>query len=568
MKENRAKLLFYIFIISISLLFLRAFQLQIINWEKYTIEVQDLGTRITTEVPQRGNIYDRNGKLLAWDEKVYRIDNINGPLSEKTEKELYMILKDVVDNPYSVIDRLNFQKKVTLDINSIVAQKIANIDKNLKVQEKYIRKYAHESLYHILGYVDNEGNARTGLELIYDELLMGKVGFNMINISSNQGKTNTITKSPSIKGNDIYLTLDIDLQIKAYNYLKETNNTGAILLSNPNTGEILAFVSYPSPNPNLFSQGMTTLEFQRILNDRNKPLINKAISASYPPGSIIKPFIAYVALEAGISPDKTIYSTGRYDLKNSDGRIIASYYDWNVLGHGETNLVKSLTASVNSYYYWLGEQLGIEYLVDYADKFDLVDKTGIEIPNEKIGLFPGPQWKAENYGNVWYPGETLLSYIGQAYINMTPAQVLRMYNIFATKGDYYEFHLFKKAQDTFGNVLMEKNPILKDSYKMKEDYLKYIYEGMIKVTTYQGKDSSDQGTAYESFKDFPLTVAGKTGTAEVGGGKLSHSWFAGFLPANTPQYSIVVFVENGGMGSTTAAPIARKVLDDLIESYF
>ncbi|MBL5981448.1 hypothetical protein NAAC61_04925 [Petrotoga sp. 8T1HF07.NaAc.6.1] len=176
MKEKRAKILFSLFFLGIALLFARSFQLQILNWDKYSMEVQELSTRIVKDSPKRGNIYDRNGNLLAWNQRIYNLTNLGGTLSEGTEAELYQVLKDVVDNPYTIIDKLNFQKRVNLEINSVTAQKIGSIDKNLQVEERYIRKYAHESLYHVLGYVDNEGTPRSGLELVFDEELQGQLG--------------------------------------------------------------------------------------------------------------------------------------------------------------------------------------------------------------------------------------------------------------------------------------------------------------------------------------------------------------------------------------------------------
>jgi len=566
MKEKRVKFLFVVFLISFCLIFLRSFQLQVIDWEEYTLKVQDLSTKIFIEPPERGKIYDRNGKLLAWNETIYQITNSGNILEEDTEEKLYSILKDVVDNPYMVIDKLNFQKKVNLNINSVVALKIADIDPNLKVQEKLIRRYAHESLYHILGYVDNEGYPRTGLELVYDEKIRGNYGYKMSIMSSSKGTTQLIEKTYPIPGNNKVLSIDLDLQIKAYDYMKKYNHNGTIIISNPNTGEILVFVSYPSPDPNKFSEGMDNLEYKKILNDPNKILVNRCISAYYPPGSIIKPFVAYAALEAGISPDATINSTGIYYLRNSKGEIIDQLEDWNPLGHGETNLVKSIRSSVNSYYYWLGERLGIDYLEEYAHEYQLVEPTGIDLPYEKSGNFPGRKWKLENLGEVWYPGETLRVYIGQSATTMTPIQILRMYNLIATGGNYYKFNLFMKEEDIFGNVVNEYEPILIDSYEMNKEYLQYIYQGMIEATTYDG-ESNEKGTAYDAFKDFPITVAGKTGTAQIDKEKHSHSWFAGFLPTTEPQYSIVVFVEYGGMGASTAAPVAREILHDLVEKY-
>lgn len=193
MKEKRVKLLFLLFLISFCLMFLRSFQLQVVDWEQYTLKVQDISTRILVEQPERGKIYDRNGKLLAWNEKFIKFP-IWGYFKRRYREKLYSILKDSVDNPNTVIDKLNFQKKVILNINSVQALKIANLDSNLVVQEKYLRKYAHESLYHVLGYVDNEGYPRTGLEMVYDEKLRGNYGYNMLIMSSSKGSTQLVEK--------------------------------------------------------------------------------------------------------------------------------------------------------------------------------------------------------------------------------------------------------------------------------------------------------------------------------------------------------------------------------------
>lgn len=566
MKKHRITLIFIIIFFCFSLLFVRSFYLQIIKWKDFRIEVQDLSTRIIKQKAKRGNIYDRNGKLLAWNERIYKITNLSDEINTDTEKRIRTILSKFNIDTDSIIDKLNFQKKINLNINSTTAKKLSSI-RTLLIEEKYIRKYAHNSLYHITGYVDNEGTPRSGLELTLNDKLKGEDGYKIVNITPSGRIKNIIEKTIPIPGNDIYLTIDLDIQEKIYTYLSENNKPGAVVVSNPNNGEIIAMVSYPSPDPNDFSKGLTNLKFQRILNDNKKPMYNRAIYQNYPPGSVIKPFLALSALELGISPEATINSTGKYQLKNSRGYVIGTFKDWWPLGHGITDMIKAIRVSANSYFYWLGETIGIDAINKKVKEYKLTEKTDIDLPGEKSGFFPSREWKEQVFKEPWYPGNTLNVFIGQGNVKATPLEILRFYNILATQGKYYQFHLFNNQKDLFNKIEEQYIPQIRDNYNINEEYLKYILKGMKEVTTYMGNyegDSANEGTAYEGFKGFPYVIAGKTGTAEVSGGKKPHAWFAGFFPADTPKYSIVVFLENAGYGPHIAVPLARKSLDFII----
>lgn len=560
MKNSKIIIIYALIFVSFFILILRSFQLQYFNWKEKSIEVQDLNTRMILEKPKRGNIYDRNGVLLAWNEISYRLIHLESLVSKETENKLRSILSRSDVNIEDLIDNLNFHKRANININSTTARQLESIN-SILVIERYIRKYIHESLYHILGYVDNEGNARSGLELLWDNVLRGKEGYKIVSLHPSGRIKSIVSESPSINGNDIHITIDIKFQKYVYDKFKRINSQGAVIVSDPNTGEILSYVSYPSPDPNAFSRGLSNLEFRRILNDNNRPLIDRVISTKYPPGSVIKPFIAYSVLEGGHDPYEIFESTGRYPLYNSQGEIIATFTDWYTLGHGEVDLPKSLRVSANSYYYNLAEKFGIDYIYQKSVFYNLTGKTGIDLLGEREGLFGSREWKYDNLGIQWYPGETVLSYIGQGYVEMTPIQVLKYYNILATKGNYYQFHLFKKSKNVFGNILEINEPILLESYEMREEYLEAIYEGMYQVTTYSTGGPGRIGTAQQSFSSFPITVAAKTGTAEVSGGRKAHSWFAGFFPMENPEYSITIIVEYGGYGSTAAAPLAREILN-------
>jgi len=559
MKDRRVMLLFTFFVVGFVFITVNLIKIQIIDWKKYSVQVQDMSTRIIVNQAKRGNIYDRDGKLMAWNQKIFQIENLHSELSQESVKKIKEILSKenlLLDN---VIDKLNFQKKITLEINSTTAKKLSALN-DLIVTEKYIRKYAHESLYHFIGYVDREGNPRTGLEKDWNDKLKGKNGYQLVNITPSGKIKNILEEIPAISGNNIYTTIDLSIQEKVYDILSEQKNPAAVVVSDPNTGEILAMVSYPSPDANQFSKGLTNLELSRILNDKNSPLINRTISSKYFPGSIIKPFIALSALELGISPDATVNSTGKYYLKDSRGNVIGSYDDWNILGHGITNMIKSLRVSANYYYYWLGETLGIDIMKEKSIFYKFDDLTDIDVPGEVKGVFPSMDWKMQNLGEMWYPGESLLAYIGQGYVTNTPIEILRFYNILATKGNYYQFHVYKDEEDQFKKVVNSFENTLRDSYQISEDYLAIVREGMIEAASYAG-DSKDGGTAYKYFGDFRYKIAAKTGTAEVYGGKKPHAWFAGYFPVDNPKYSIVVLVENGGFGSDIATPIGRKILD-------
>lgn len=562
MKDNRVFLLFIVMIAAFSILIGRAFYLQVLNWKDYRLNVLEMSTKVYKIPGKRGNIYDKNGVLLAWNEKIYQLNLTTENLNSNDEEKLKEYLKFSNVNINEILDDLNFNKKANLNISATTAKKISTLD-NIVVNESYIRKYRSQSLYHILGYVDNEGNPRTGIEKTFNENLKGTEGYKIVTISPSGYIKSTIEKIPSIQGNDIYLTIDINIQEKIYNYMEEHNYIGSVIMSDPDNGSIIAMVSYPAPNPNDFSRGLTNLEFRRILNDAKSPLLNRSISASFAPGSVLKPFIAYSALEYGISPEATVNSTGRYSIYNSSGVKIATFDDWNLIGHGVVNLVKSLRVSANSYYYHLGEEIGIDYLEKQAEQFSIVDKTGIDLPGEVKGVFPNEEWKKDKFNEPWYPGETIQAFIGQSYIQMTPIQILRYYNILSENGKYYQFHVYNETKNIFNEIIDKYKKSIKSEYKLNDNFLSYILEGLIEVTTFPG-DSQNGGTAYEEFKDAKYTVAGKTGTAQVSGGKRPHAWFAGFTKDTQKKYSIVVFVENGGFGSSIAAPLARECLDMVI----
>lgn len=563
MNKSRFDLIIILIFISFGILISRIAYIQIFNHKKYSREVDELSTKIITLNPTRGNIYDKNGVLLAWNERVYVIESYAESFSEENLELLKKVFSTISDTPETFIDKLIFQKKLTVNLTPANIKQLSNI-KGLRISEKFIRRYKDNTIYPIIGYVNSEGVPLYGVEKKYNDILEGKPGYQIVKITPGGRVDKILEAVEPIKGNDIYLTIDYNLQKYIYDEMEKYKKPGAVIMSDPNNGDILALVSYPSVEPNLFSSGLSIQEWKKIIYDTKQPLINRAISSVYAPGSVIKPFFALVGLEEGISPEATIFCDGKFELKNSKDKVIAEYYDWNIFGHGVTDLVKSLRVSCNLYYYNLGLTLGIDTMSSYAKFFKLNEKTGIDLTGEVNSVFPSRTWKKERFGEDWFIGETVLTSIGQGYMQFTPLSILRLYNIISTKGKYYKFHVLKKYVKNLSedSVLYEKK--LDFLYDINPFYYFNILKGLIEVTTYPG-NSTDGGTAYHVFKDFKILVAGKTGTAEVTGGKSSHSWFAGFMPANNPEISIVSFVENGGYGSEVAAPIAKKALEKYLE---
>ncbi|AEX85801.1 hypothetical protein XO10_06920 [Marinitoga sp. 1135] len=559
MKESRFRSIIYVIFISFAFLIMRSGYLQIINHKKYARDVDELSTRIITLNAIRGNIYDKNGILLAWNEKEYVIENFNESFSEETYEKLRKVFSEISDSPETYIDKLLFQKKITVKLTPAGIKTLNNL-KGFRISEKYVRKYKDKSIYPIVGYVNSDGKPLYGIEKVYNDILEGKPGYQIAKITPGGRVKKVLEEVSPIKGKDIYLTIDYRLQKFIYDEIEKYKKPGAVIMSNPNNGDILALVSYPSVEPNLFSSGLTIREWKKILYDTKQPLVNRAISTTYAPGSVIKPFFALVGLEEGISPESTIMCDGKFELKNSSGKIIAEYYDWNIFGHGITNLVKSLRVSCNLYYYELGLKLGIDTMSSYASAFKLSKKTNIDLTGEVNSIFPSRTWKQEKFHQDWYIGETVLTSIGQGYMQFTPISILRLYNILSTQGKYYRFHVMDKYITNITGNFKNFEKHLDFYHPINEFNYFNILKGLVEVTTYPG-DSSNGGTAYHVFKDFKELVAGKTGTAEVMGGKSPHSWFAGFMPANSPEVSIVSFIENGGYGSAVAAPIARKALE-------
>lgn len=449
----------------------------------------------------------------------------------------------------------------------------ANLDNlsGVKVVADPVRDYLYpEAMAHVLGYVgevtrrdlildeslvSGDSVGQVGIESFYDKVLRGINGKRLFETSASGTDVKKIAQKPSVAGSSLTLTLNAPLQEASYQALKSGiarsgATGGAVVVSDPWTGGILALVSFPSFNPNLFARGITEEQYQEISRDPKNPLFNRAVSAVYPPGSVFKLITATAALEEGVvTPETTINDQGSISI----GEFV--YRDWKLDGHGLVNMTKALGVSCDTYFYTVGggfgsqPGIGVDKLAAWARLFGLDGVTGIDIPAEVSGLVPDKQWKRRERGGEWFLGNTYHMSIGQGDLLATPLQMNVMTAIVANGGTFYKPYLVAGA----GFPL-----IIRESIASPQT-LSVVREGMLAA-------ASVGGTAYP-LQGFSLAVGGKTGTSEFGeaGSSKTHAWLTAFAPFDDPEIVVTVLLEGGGEGSHDAGPVVREILDSWLE---
>jgi len=430
------------------------------------------------------------------------------------------------------------------------------------------------SLAHLLGYTGKinsrelESLGRTylpidyigkvGLEYSWEKELRGLPGSKNIEVDALGRQKKVINEVPAQDGYNLLLSLDLDLQLKTEEivsaYLKKAGlKRASVIIINPNNGEILTLVSLPAYNNNLFAGGIKNDDYQKLLNDPDRPLFNRAISGEFPSGSTIKPLFAAAALQEGIITENTSFlSTG--------GIRIGQWFfpDWKAGGHGTTNVRKAIAESVNTFFYYIGggyqdfKGLGLNYLVKYSRLFGLGEASGIDLHGERKGFVPTKTWKENVKKEPWYIGDTYHFSIGQGDVIVTPLQAANYTVALANGGTLYKPHLVSKLLDGANNVLLEIQPQVITSNFIDEKNMKIVREGMRQTITH--------GSG-RSLSLLPVAAAGKTGTAQWSSRKNPHAWFISFAPYDNPEIALTVLVEEGLEGSTVAAPIARDIMN-------
>ncbi|MDP3009429.1 MAG: penicillin-binding protein 2 [Methylococcales bacterium] len=575
-------------------LIVRLIHLQVSGHEHYATLAKDNSIKIYPIIPTRGMIYDRHGNILAENTQSYSLEII--PEKSKNLDDTLLRLQKLLNISDEKIDLFQKQRKrqkrfaSTPLLLSMSDDEIATFAVNrpffpgVDIKQRLVRHYPYGELAaHVVGYVGriNEAEIKTlpsaeyqgsthigklGIESSYETELHGKTGYAEIETNVQARPLNTLNETDAVQGANLYLTLDMDLQKTAYDALAPFN--GAVVAIEVKTGGVLTFTSRPSFDPNPFVAGIASDAYQALQSSEAQPLFNRALRGLYPPGSTLKPFVALAGLEHNaVTASQRFFCPGYYQLPNVDHK----YRCWKKTGHDWVNVNKAITESCDVYFYRLASILGIDDMHSFLQKFGFGEKTGIDLVGEKPGLLPSREWKFEQKKQSWYPGESLITAIGQGSNQVTPLQLARATATLANRGNVVTPFLVDKivtATDTHAGPETHNEIIA-----LKKSNVEAIVSAMVDVV------HNERGTAHDLKKDFNYFMAGKTGTAQVLGIKQNakydenaiefkyrdHALFIAFAPADDPKIAVAVIAENGGHGGSVAAPIAAKIIKQYLK---
>lgn len=594
-----------IIFISLAVLLARVFYLQVGRGSYYRNIAEGNRIRIKPVRAMRGVIWDRNGQLLTQNIPKFSLYFIPADLPEEDEgkNQVLGVVAEILEKPLDEIQELVadswqfsyepvlIEDDVTRDVAillNIESASLAGIFLETTARREYVESEA--GLAHILGYTSkltgeefsslkeqgyliDDYLGRTGVERTYEPILRGAYGWKKVEVDFLGKEESVLSAKDAERGQDLILSIDLELQKKAAAVLEKyarefKSNKGAVIINNVNTGELLALVSLPDYDNNLFALGIKEEEYQQLIEDEDKPLFNRAVSGEYPPGSTFKLSELAGALEDEIvDKDTHVFSSG--------GIGIGEWYfpDWKAGGHGRVTAPRAIAESVNTYFYYVGGGfpstrlgtsenffgLGVERINHWAYLFGMGQELGIDLLGEEDGFLPTKQWKLKYKGEPWYIGDTYHLAIGQGDVLVTPLQVVSYTGAIANGGTLYKPRVVRGRFDNeaglstqlkAGESFIFEPEIIRQDF-VKDENLAIIREGM--------RDAVIYGTC-KGLSRLGKEVTGKTGTAQVGGDKESHAWFTGFAPYLNPEIAITVLVENGGEGGRVAVPIAREIL--------
>lgn len=563
-------------VLVIAVLIGRAAYLQIYQGEYYAGLADGNRIRIVPSMAPRGTFYDRNGELLVTNRPGFSVSllPLTAPISDDVIDRLSDLLKVPTDEiktkiaGHSGFNPIRIKTDVTPDIVSIIEEQKSQYP-GVVIEVTPIRDYIlKQEGAHTFGYVSeindtelekmkDEGYksgdiiGKFGLEKVYDKELRGENGGQQVEVDVSGKPVQILGRKEPIPGDDLELTIDINLQQAAEKAVDEQltqigAHAAAAVVMNPQTGEILAMVSRPAFDPNLFAHGISSKDWNQLNNNPYHPMDNKTITGEYPPGSTFKIVTGTAALTEGVvTPDEQIFDSGHHWIipkGNADGEAL-----------GWLNFRTALAHSDNVYFYEMGNRLGIDRLEKYARMFGLGAKTGIDLPYEATGLVANRRYKEKNFDDgEWYLSETFDAAIGQGFNLVTPLQAAMVMGEIAADGKRYKPHVVNRIIAPDGSVVKDFQPELLSQLDVPEEDIKLVQDGLHDVTKY--------GTAASSFRGFTVDIAGKTGTAENSQGR-DHGWFVAYGPFDNPNIVVAVIVENGGYGSQSAVPIGRKIFE-------
>ncbi|OAQ13969.1 penicillin-binding protein 2 [Bibersteinia trehalosi Y31] len=577
-----------------GILLTNLYNLQVVNYESYETRSNGNRIKLLPVPPTRGLIYDRNGKVLAENITYFglyiipeKVDNLEQTLDEL--KALIGLSDEDIEHFYKEKKRASRYTPILLkpDLNE---EQIARFSVNqhrfpsMDVHPYFKRNYPYgEMMTHIIGYVakinDKDkkrlieegkfGNyagshdiGKLGIEKYYEEQLHGITGFEEVEIN-NRGKViRKLRDQPAVDGSSVKLTIDIELQRYITNLLGRQK--GAIVVLDPNDSSILAMVTNPTYDNNLFVGGISGKDYKLLLEDEDRPLLSRATQGTYPPASTIKPFMAVAGLTEGkITPTSSVFDPGYWIVPGTTQR----FRDWKKSGHGHTNVNKAIVESADTYFYQLAYDMGIDKMSAWMKMFGFGMPTGIDLHEESVGIMPSREWKQKRHKKPWLQGDTVNTGIGQGFWIATPLQLAKATAVLINDGKVNTPHLMKEVLS--GEIMPYQDPKLYDDIQgVPQRFWQISKLGMYNV------NHASNGTGRKAFAGAFYKSAGKTGTAQVFSLKgkdynkntiakklHDHGWFIGYAPYENPKMVISVILENAGGGGSTAAPMARKVMD-------
>ncbi|WP_210396376.1 penicillin-binding protein 2 [Motiliproteus sediminis] len=591
---SRTLLAFAVVVLLMGALAARMVYLQVFEHDRYATISDRNRVQLEPIAPTRGLIYDRNGRLLADNRPTHnlsivreRTDDIDATIAELAQL-VPVTERDIAGFHKRLRERRRPYEPVVLRFRMSEAE-IARVAVNfhrlpgVQIDADLTRYYPYaSSLVHALGYVgrinerelervDQQNYSAThhigklGVEKFYEDRLHGKVGLQKVETDARGQILRVLEREDPQPGQDIRLHLDIELQLAAEQALGEQR--GAVVALDPRTGGILALVSHPGYDPNLFVTGISGRDYRALQQSEDLPLFNRAIRGRYPPASTIKMMVGLAAIDSGtVSPAYTISDPGWYQLTEG-GRY---YRDWKRWGHGKVNLKTAIAESCDTYFYDIGHRMGVDPMSDYLGRFGFGRVTSLDLPEANGAILPSKEWKRRVRGRPWYTGDSLNLSIGQGFMVATPLQLATATMVIANRGRWVNPRMLQRVIDEpeFELPVPERKQ-LADVQLKRDGYWDHIITAMEEVM------HGEHGTARRSGQGADYRIAGKTGTAQVVGIKQDeeydaealaerlrdHGLFVGFAPSRDPQIVVAVVVENGGGGSSAAAPVARELFD-------
>ncbi len=600
---NRALVSFFGIVALMGVLVTNLYNIQVNQYQDYKTRSNDNRIKVVPIAPNRGLIYDRNGVLLAENRPVFdleitpeKVKNMDATIAQL--QTLFEITPEQIERFHRERKRTRRFKSVPI-LSQLTEKQVAVFSVNqyrfpgVEVSGTLKRYYPYgEILTHVIGYVSrindrdmqrlsDEGKeanyqatrdiGKLGIEKFYEDMLHGTAGYQEVEVNSRGRVIRTLKFVPPVPGKDIVLNIDIKLQTYVHQLLD--GRRGSAIVLDPKDNGILAMVSSPSYDPNAFVHGISGKGYSDLLNDKNRPLVNRSTLGIYPPASTVKPFIAVSALQEGVvTPNTTRNDPGYWRIPNSDTR---PFRDWLRWGHGRVNLVQSIEESVDTFFYQIAYDLGIDRLSNWMSMFGFGDYTGIDIFEESKANMPTRDWKMSRHKTPWYKGDTIPVGIGQGYWTATPMQLAKATSVLVNEGNVTAPHLLRATienGEAFDSRELSDYVTYPPIQNVPDKYWNLAKEGMRLVN--HGK----KGTARRSFTGMSYMTAGKSGTAQVFGlaedqeynaDELAehlrdHALFTGFAPFDDPKIIVTIVLENAGGGSSNGAPVARRIFDKVL----